>query len=131
MVQIAILLLDLLAGRASAQVVCDAINVVQAFETPANVARVVSLLRELGAKLEPALEKEVRAVAHWLATRPASEWGPADYGGNVPAAFGSGPPVATRPEPDEGADLGGNVRARPESPGVVRDEPEDGRDPQP
>ena len=106
MLQIAILLLDLLAGRASAQLVCDAVNALQALETPANVKAVTDLLRELAPKLGAEIAREVHAVATWFATRPAADWGPPDYGGNVPATFGDGPPVETRPEPEGTRDPG-------------------------
>jgi hypothetical protein len=131
MLQIAVLLLDLLAGRASAQLVCDAIAALQSFETPENVAKATALLREIAAKVGPEIAREAHAVAHWFETRPTAEWGPADYGGNVPATFGSGPPVVTRPEPDAGADLGGNVPAvfGNAAPSEARPEPEDTRDP--
>jgi hypothetical protein len=131
MLQIAILLMDLLAGRASAQLVCDAINALQAFETPANVARLTSLLRELAAKVEPEIAREVHAVAQWFATRPGSEWGPADYGGNIPTPTEGVGTVVTRPEPDQDQGLGGNVPATFGSapPAEPRPEPEDTRDP--
>ncbi len=48
-------------------------------------------------------------------------------GGNEQASFGSGPPVTTRPEPDQDQDIGGNVRARPEPPEVERGEPDEGQ----
>jgi hypothetical protein len=71
MIQVAILLLDLLTGRASAQLVCDAIAALEAtVGTPENVKALTSRLRDLAAKLAPEIAREAHAVADWCEAHP-------------------------------------------------------------
>jgi hypothetical protein len=82
-------------------------------------------------KLEQVALSVARSAVLWLAARPPGPEPTPDFGGNTAAVFGSGPPVVTRPEPDEGADLGGNTRAPDVAEVERRAEPENGRDPPP
>lgn len=76
--------------------------------TPDDVREAVKVLEKAGSFAEAKLLEGLHAFAHGK----ESPWGPADTGNNAPAVFGPGPPAMTRPEPDAGADLGGNVPAK-------------------